>query len=49
MTDLLENGLDWLEEQRKAHMTKTVTYRRGASTVEVAATVGATRFEVDDG
>jgi len=45
----LQQGLDWLEEQRKAHLSRTVTYRRGASTVEVLATVGATRFEADDG
>jgi len=49
MGDLLQDGLDWLEEQRKEHLTRAVTYRRGASSVQVAAMVGATRFEVDDG
>ena len=49
MSDLLQEGLDWLEEQRKAHLSRTVTYRRGAAPVEVLATVGATRFEADDG
>ena len=49
MTDLLQQGLDWLEGQRKAHLSRTVTYRRGAASVEVPATVGATRFESDDG
>jgi len=49
VTDLLQDGLDWLEEQRRAHLSRTVTYRRGASTVEILATVGATRFEADDG
>jgi len=47
--DLIQRGLDWLEEQRKAHMSRTVTYRRGADSVELLATVGETRTEVDDG
>ena len=47
--DVLQGGLDWLEGQRRAHMSRTVTYRRGASTVEVPATRAATRYEVDDG
>ena len=49
MTDVLQQGLGWLEEQRKAHLSRTVTYRRRSSTVAVLATVGATRFEADDG
>ena len=49
MTDLLRQGMEWLEGQRKAHLSSPVTYRRGALSVEVLATVGATRFEADDG
>jgi len=49
VTDLLRDGLGWLEGQRKAHLSSMVTYRRGAFSVEVLATVGATRFEADDG
>jgi len=49
VADLLQQGLGWLEEQRRAHLSRTVTYRRGSSTVDVLATVGATRFEADDG
>jgi len=49
VSDLLQDGLDWLEEQRREQLSRTVTYRRGSSTVQVPATVGATRFEVDDG
>ena len=49
MTDLLQDGLGWLEEQRRKHLTRAVTYRRGSSAAEVPATVGATKFEVDDG
>jgi len=49
MGDVLQDGLDWLEEQRREHLSRAVTYRRGASSGDVPATVGATRFEVDDG
>ncbi len=49
MSDMLQTGMDWLEEQRKSHLSRTVTYRRGALTAEVAATVGETVFEEDDG
>jgi hypothetical protein len=49
VTDLLERGAAWLEEQRRAHMTRTVTYQRGAQSVEVAATVGKTVFRLDTG
>jgi hypothetical protein len=49
VTDLLQQGLGWLEEQRKAHLSRTVTYRRGSSSAKVLATVGATRFESDNG
>jgi hypothetical protein len=49
MTDLLQQGLAWLEEQRRQHLSRMVTYRRGSSSAEVLATVGATRFEADDG
>ena len=49
MGDLLQSGLDWLEGQRRQHMTRTVVYGRGDLTVTVPATVGSTRFENDDG
>jgi len=49
VTDLLQQGLEWLEEQRREHLSRAVTYRRGSSTAQVLATVGATRFEVEDG
>ncbi len=47
MADMLEQGAQFLDEQRQAHMTRTVVYMRGASFVEVAATVGETIFEQD--
>jgi hypothetical protein len=49
MADLLERASAWLEEQRTRHLTRTVTYRRGAASIPVAATVGKTVFELDDG
>ena len=48
MSDLLEKGSQWLEDQRHAHMTRMVVYQRGGSIVEVAATVGQTVFEQAD-
>jgi len=48
VADLLQTGLDWLEEQRKAHLSRTVTYRRGTNSVEVAATVGETVFRLTE-
>ncbi len=49
MPDVIEMGLAWLDDQRHAHMTRTVVYQRDADAVEIAATVGRTEFEqVDD-
>ncbi len=48
MTDLLSQGLSWLEDQRHQHLTRTVTYRRGVDQVELSATIGRTVFEQDD-
>lgn len=45
MGDLLERGLAFLDAQRDAHMTRTVAYERGASSVNVKATLGQTPFE----
>ena len=47
--DLLAQGSAWLEAQRTKHLTRRVTYQRGAEAVEVAATVGQTVFQVDNG
>ncbi|MCC6907188.1 MAG: hypothetical protein IT430_04535 [Phycisphaerales bacterium] len=48
MTDLLSQGLSWLEDQRHQHLTRMVTYQRGGSEVELPATIGRTVFEQDD-
>ena len=47
MADLLEQGAQFLDDQRHAHMARSVTYHRGASSVELSATVGQTTFEQD--
>jgi hypothetical protein len=48
MTDLLEQGAQFLDDQRHVHMTRTVVYHRGSSSVEVSATIGQTTFEQAD-
>ncbi|MFG0243631.1 MAG: hypothetical protein ACF8R9_12665 [Phycisphaerales bacterium JB054] len=48
MADLLEQGAAFLDDRRHGHLTRTVTYERGASTVDLAATVGRTIFEQAD-
>ena len=48
MADMLEQGAGWLDNQRHQHMTRSVSYARGASTVEVQATIGRTEFEQAD-
>lgn len=48
MTDVLSQGMSWLEDQRHRHLTRMVTYQRGVNEVELAATIGRTVFEQDD-
>jgi hypothetical protein len=45
--DLLETASAFLADQRRKHLSRTVTYCRGANRVEVAATVGRTVFTID--
>jgi len=40
--------MTFLDEKRHEHMTRTVVYERGASSVEVQATLGETTFEQAD-
>jgi hypothetical protein len=46
--DLLRDGLNWLEQQRTAHCSSQVTYRREATELVVNATFGRTEYEVED-
>lgn len=48
MADLLQQGSDFLEHQRHAHLSRPVTYARGAESVGLNATVGRTVFEQAD-
>ena len=48
MGDMLQQGVDWLDGVRTAHLSRTVTYQRGGESVEIAATLGATSLEVSD-
>lgn len=48
MTDLLQQGVDWLDGQRREHLSRPVVYRRGGESVEIAATLGSTSVEVVD-
>ncbi len=49
MGDLLRDGLNWLEQQRTAHMASPVIFRRaGQADAEVQATFGKTDYEVAD-
>lgn len=45
MTDQLLQGAQWLDGQRHDYMSRAVVYSRGASAVEVQATIGRTVFE----
>ena len=45
---MLQEGLSWLESQRKNHLAVPVIYRRNSNSVEVPATIGKTVFKVTD-
>ena len=49
MVNMLAKASEWLENQRTRHATSTVEYVRGSRSAEVAATIGKTTFELDDG
>jgi hypothetical protein len=48
MADLLGQAVDWLDQMRVAHLSRQVTYQRGDESVDVAATLGSTGYEVSD-
>lgn len=48
MADLLQHGAAFVDGRRHTHLTRTVTYQRGAGSVDLAATVGRTVFEQAD-
>ncbi len=48
MTNLLEQGAAWLQDQRTRHLTRTITYLRAGDSVDLPATIGRTTFEQAD-
>jgi len=48
VADLLEQGTAWLDGMRQAHLSRTVMYQRGVETVDIAATLGSTTYEIAD-
>lgn len=46
MTDMLATGATWFESMRVQFMTVPVAYCRDTATVQAAATIGRTVFEV---
>ena len=48
MGNLLKTGSDWLQGQRKSHMTETATYRRASASVSLAASVGLYERGLDE-
>ena len=48
MPDLLQRGAAWLADQRRRHLSRTVTYVRGLDSVDLPATVGRSTFEQVD-
>ena len=48
MADLLEQGTTWLDGMRQTHLSRLVTYQRGVETVDIAATLGSTTYEIAD-
>ena len=49
MSDLLKTGATWLQQQLEEHASREVTYRRGAASVVVNATVGSSLLKVASG
>ena len=46
MVNFLGNGMAWLESQRKAHLSSSVVYRRGATSILLQATIGSSRHQI---
>ena len=48
MADMLRAGMEYLESQRTQHMTQSVTYYHGASSLALLATIGKTQYQIQD-
>lgn len=49
MPDLLQNAAEWHDAMRRQFAASTVTYSRGAASLELAASQGQSEFEQSDG
>ena len=49
MSDLLQRGQAWLSDKLTKHASRLVTYQRDELSVELAATIGKSEYEQDDG
>lgn len=45
MTDVLEVSSNWLQQKRKEHLSRPVSYHRGTAAVQVNAALGRASFE----
>jgi hypothetical protein len=45
MTNLFKQGSDWLQSQRKTYLTEDIVYTRGATSLNITATLGRSEFE----
>lgn len=48
MADLLTRGSELIDRTRRAHLSRTVVYRRSDDSVDLLATVGSTAFDRTD-
>jgi hypothetical protein len=48
MTNMLNSGLDWLEQRMLGHCSDAVEYHRDNNAFTVAAVFGKTDIEIDD-
>lgn len=49
MTDLLDRASAWLDGMRTKHASRLVLYQRGGQSVSIAAGIGRTLFQIDNG
>lgn len=45
---MLQDGAEWLDTQRKANLSVTVTYDHDGTETSASATVGETEFDIED-
>ena len=45
MADMIATGSEWLAQQQAAHLSRSITYRRGGASVDLVAMVGRWEYE----